>query len=185
MGKRLKETYPQETPDRLHHHAHRSRARERAYALRRRGDLLSLRLGVSAFARLLDAVKPALVIVLETEIWPNFLRESRHRNIPVIFASGRISDRSFARLPKISAASSVSTLRPFLASAFRNAAAFLMQTHADADRLHALGAPADRVKVSGNLKVRHDLARRNTTFCLARRKNASADSVGPSSSQVA
>lgn len=101
--------------------------------------------------RVLAAVKPALIIVLETEIWPNFLRESRHRNIPVIFASGRISDRSFARYQKYLGLFGF-YLRPFLASVLRNPAAFLMQTPADADRIHALGAPADHVKVSGNLK---------------------------------
>jgi 3-deoxy-D-manno-octulosonic-acid transferase len=101
--------------------------------------------------KVLDAVKPALVVVLETEIWPNFLRESRRRNIPVIFVSGRISDRSFARFQKYLSLFGF-YLRPFLASALRNAAVFLMQTDADADRLRALGAPADRVRVSGNLK---------------------------------
>jgi 3-deoxy-D-manno-octulosonic-acid transferase len=105
--------------------------------------------------RVLDAAKPALVIVLETEIWPNFLHESRKRNIPVIFASGRISDRSFARYRKYFGLFGL-YLRPFLASALGNAAAFLMQTPVDADRIHALGAPADRVKVSGNLK--YDMA---------------------------
>jgi 3-deoxy-D-manno-octulosonic-acid transferase len=105
--------------------------------------------------RALDSVKPALVIVLETEIWPNFLRESRKRNIPVIFASGRISDRSFARYQKYLRLFGF-YLRPLLASALRNASAFLMQTPMDADRAHALGAPADRVKVSGNLK--YDMA---------------------------
>jgi 3-deoxy-D-manno-octulosonic-acid transferase len=101
--------------------------------------------------KVLDAVKPALVVVLETEIWPNFLQESRRRNIPVLFVSGRISDRSFARFQKYLSLFGF-YLRPFLASALRNAAAFLMQTDADADRVRALGAPADRVKVSGNLK---------------------------------
>ena len=101
--------------------------------------------------RFLNAIKPAMVIVLETEIWPNFLREARQRNIPVIFASGRISDLSFSRYQKYLRLFGF-YLRPFLASTLRNPAAFLMQTPADADRLHALGAPADRVKVSGNLK---------------------------------
>ena len=101
--------------------------------------------------RALDAVKPALVVVLETEIWPNFLRESGRRNIPVVFVSGRISDRSFARFQRYLGLFRF-YLRPFLASALRNAAAFLMQTETDADRIRALGAPADRVKVSGNLK---------------------------------
>src|SRR5579884_2429572 len=43
--------------------------------------------------RALKAVRPALVIVLETEIWPNFLREAAQREVPVIFVSARISDR--------------------------------------------------------------------------------------------
>jgi 3-deoxy-D-manno-octulosonic-acid transferase len=101
--------------------------------------------------RVLNAVKPAMVIVLETEIWPNFLHESRTRNIPVIFASGRISDRSFSRYQKYLGLFGW-YLRPFLSSVLRNPAAFLMQTSADADRIHALGAPGDRVKVIGNLK---------------------------------
>ena len=99
----------------------------------------------------LDSVKPSLIIILETEIWPSFLRESRKRNIPVIFASGRISDGSFARYQKYLRLFGF-YLRPFLESALRNAASFLMQTPTDADRIHALGAPADRVKVIGNLK---------------------------------
>jgi len=47
--------------------------------------------------RAMDAVRPSLVLILETEIWPNFLREARRREVPVLFVSGRISDRSFAR----------------------------------------------------------------------------------------
>src|SRR5258707_8742082 len=47
--------------------------------------------------RALEAVRPSLVIVVETEIWPNFLRETRRRKIPVFFLSGRFSDRSCAR----------------------------------------------------------------------------------------
>ncbi len=105
--------------------------------------------------RLFDAVKPALVIILETEIWPNFLRQARLRNIPVIFASGRISDRSFTRYQKYLGLFGF-YLRPFLADALRNPAAFLMQTSTDAGRIRALGAPPDRVKVSGNLK--YDMA---------------------------
>jgi 3-deoxy-D-manno-octulosonic-acid transferase len=105
--------------------------------------------------RVLNAVKPALVLVLETEIWPNFLRESRRRNIPVVFVSGRISDRSFARYQKFLRSFGF-YLRPFLASALANASVFLMQTESDAERIRALGAPADRVKASGNLK--YDMA---------------------------
>jgi 3-deoxy-D-manno-octulosonic-acid transferase len=106
--------------------------------------------------RVLDAVKPAIVIVLETEIWPNFLRIAHERNIPVLFVSGRISDRSFARSQKFFAWFGF-YLKPFFASALGHATAFLMQTERDAERIRSLGAPADRVKVSGNLKYDMEL----------------------------
>ena len=99
----------------------------------------------------LIAVKPSIVVVLETEIWPNFLREAQRRVVPVVFVSGRISDQSFARYQKYFGIFGF-FLRPFLASALKNSAAFLMQSEADAEKIRALGAPPDRVKVSGNLK---------------------------------
>lgn len=99
----------------------------------------------------LEAVRPSVVLVLETEIWPNFLREAGRQDIPVVFVSGRISDRSFARYKKYLGAFGF-FLKPFLQDALSHASAFLMQGEKDADRLRALGAPADRVKVSGNLK---------------------------------
>ena len=105
--------------------------------------------------KVLDAVKPAIVLILETEIWPNFLRETHRRGIPVVFVSGRISDRSFARWQKWFGV--FAFLRPFLASALQNASAFLMQTQTDAERIIALGASANRVKVSGNLKYDQEL----------------------------
>ena len=101
--------------------------------------------------RAMNAVQPALVLVLETEIWPNFLRETRCRNVPVLFISGRISDRSFARYQKYLGAFGF-FLRPFLEDALSNASAFFMQSEQDAGRIRILGAPADRVHVSGNLK---------------------------------
>jgi len=101
--------------------------------------------------RALDAVHPSLVLVLETEIWPNFLREAGRRRIPVIFVSGRISDRSFTRYQRYLGVFGF-FLRPFLGNVLSNASAFLMQSEKDAERVRAVGAPADRVRVSGNLK---------------------------------
>src|SRR6266404_4289938 len=106
--------------------------------------------------RVLRAVRPSLIVVLETEIWPNFLRETRRQNIPVLFASGRISDRSFARYQRYLAKFGF-FLRPFLRTALGNASAFLMQSEKDAERIRALGAPAERVSVSGNLKYDMEL----------------------------
>lgn len=101
--------------------------------------------------RTLDAVRPSVVLVLETEIWPNFLREAGRRKVPVLFVSGRISDRSFARYQSYLRVFGF-FLRPFLRDALSHASAFLMQSEKDAERLRALGAPAERVLISGNLK---------------------------------
>jgi 3-deoxy-D-manno-octulosonic-acid transferase len=101
--------------------------------------------------RALVAVRPAIVVILETEIWPNFLREVGRRKIPVVFVSGRISDRSFARWQKNLSRFGF-LLRPLLRDALVKAQAFLMQSESDAERLRVLGAPAEHVCVSGNLK---------------------------------
>lgn len=101
--------------------------------------------------RALNAVRPSLVLVLETEIWPNFLRETGRRQIPVLFVSGRISDRSFARYQSCFRFAGF-FLRPFLKSALSYPTAFFMQSEKDAERVQALGAPDARVRVSGNLK---------------------------------
>jgi 3-deoxy-D-manno-octulosonic-acid transferase len=106
--------------------------------------------------RLLRGVRPAVVIILETEIWPNFLREAQRQNIPVLFVSGRISDRSFERYQRYFGRVGF-VLRPLLRNALGNASAFLMQSERDAERIRALGAPAERVSVSGNLKYDMDI----------------------------
>jgi 3-deoxy-D-manno-octulosonic-acid transferase len=101
--------------------------------------------------RALAAVRPVLVVVLETEIWPNFLREAARRKVPVVFVSGRMSDRSFARSHTwLSLAGFY--LRPFLRDALAHASGFWMQSKKDAKRVIALGAPPEKVKVGGNLK---------------------------------
>jgi 3-deoxy-D-manno-octulosonic-acid transferase len=106
--------------------------------------------------RALEAVRPAIVVILETEIWPNFLREAGRRGVPVVFVSGRISDRSFARWKRQLARFGF-LLRPLLRDALSQARAFLMQSEGDAERVRVLGAPKQRVGVSGNLKYDQDL----------------------------
>jgi 3-deoxy-D-manno-octulosonic-acid transferase len=106
--------------------------------------------------RAFEAVRPSLVLVLETEIWPNFLREARRRKVPVLLVSGRISDQSFARYQRFLSVFGL-FLRPLLKNALSHASAFLMQSEKDAERIRALGAPGDRVVVSGNLKYDSEL----------------------------
>ena len=97
--------------------------------------------------RALRAIRPALVIVMETEIWPNFLREARRQGVPVIFANARISEKSFARFKKWEF-----LVGPFYARVLADAAKFLAQSPEDASRLGEMGASEGRVEVTGNLK---------------------------------
>jgi 3-deoxy-D-manno-octulosonic-acid transferase len=97
--------------------------------------------------RALRTIHPALVIIMETEIWPNFLRESRRRNVPVVFANARISEKSFARFQRWEF-----LIGPFFRQALDDASKFLAQTPEDAARLRAMGAPEHRIEVTGNLK---------------------------------
>lgn len=97
--------------------------------------------------RTLRAIRPAIVIVMETEIWPNFLREARRQNIPVVFANARISEKSFARFQRWEF-----LVGPFFAESLQDVALFLPQTAEDAARLSAMGASAQRTEVTGNLK---------------------------------
>jgi 3-deoxy-D-manno-octulosonic-acid transferase len=91
----------------------------------------------------LEKVRPSLIVVVETEIWPNFLRHARLRGIPAVLANGRISDKSFGGYRRFSW-----IFRPVL----ENFSAFCMQTEEDARRIAAIGAPCSRVHVAGNLK---------------------------------
>jgi 3-deoxy-D-manno-octulosonic-acid transferase len=100
--------------------------------------------------RVLRAVRPAVVVVLETEIWPNFLRQARRAGVPVVFVNGRISEKSFRRSVRLLSVSGA--LEAFYAQVLDDGALYLMQSEADAQRLRQLGAPPERVEVTGNLK---------------------------------
>ena len=92
---------------------------------------------------LLTKINPAVILIVETEIWPNFLRISRRLGIPSIMVNGRISDRSFPRYMRF---------RWFFRSVLTDFSRFCMQTREDARRIAAMGAPADRIEVTRNLK---------------------------------
>lgn len=98
--------------------------------------------------RALEVISPDLILIVETEIWPNFTRQARSLNIPLILVNGRISDRSYPRYRLIRF-----VLRPIL-ECF---SAFCMQSQVDAERVISLGAAGDRVENTGNLKFDHDL----------------------------
>ena len=91
--------------------------------------------------------KPRLVVVAETELWPNFLHEMKRHGVQVLVANGRLTQRSAARY-KILGSS--------FAQVLDCVEVFAMQAQPDADRLVALGARRPRVLVAGNTKF--DLA---------------------------
>jgi|HubBroStandDraft_1064217.scaffolds.fasta_scaffold63962_1 3-deoxy-D-manno-octulosonic-acid transferase len=101
--------------------------------------------------RALNSIRPSLVIVMETEIWPNFLREARRMNVPVIFANARVSERSFGRFKRWEF-----LVGPFFKRTLQDAELFLAQAPDDAARLREMGAPQERVEVTGNLKYDAD-----------------------------
>lgn len=92
---------------------------------------------------LLRTVKPGIIIIMETEIWPNFCREAARKGIPLLLANGRISDRSFNRYLKF---------RWFFKPALRCFSAICMQSETGRERITAIGAAPETVVVSGNLK---------------------------------
>ena len=115
-----------------------------------------------AFAvhRSLNQVKPSLVVILETELWPNFLRECRRLGIPTVIANGRISPRSFARYKLV---------RRLMARVLNDVSLLIMQSEADAERVLLLGARAGQVRACGNLKydVRSEARISNLTSEMA------------------
>jgi len=92
---------------------------------------------------MLRSVRPRIVIIMETEIWPNFCREAARRNIPLLLANGRISDRSFKRYLKFSW---------FFRPSLRCFSAICMQSEAGRRRIAAIGADPETIRVTGNLK---------------------------------
>lgn len=98
--------------------------------------------------RTLKIVHPSLIVVVETEIWPNFLRQARLMGVPALLANGRISDKSFAGYGRFSA---------IFRSVLPDFSALCMQTEEDARRIVAIGAPAGRVYVAKNLKYDLDV----------------------------
>jgi tRNA (guanine-N7-)-methyltransferase len=76
--------------------------------------------------KILKKIRVQLLIVIETEIWPNLIREVKKTGAKTIFVNGRISDRSLGRYKKLST---------YLKNIFKNVDAFYMQTHRDAGRI--------------------------------------------------
>jgi 3-deoxy-D-manno-octulosonic-acid transferase len=93
--------------------------------------------------RTLRAVNPAAVLIMETELWPNFLRECQSRQIPVAIVNGRLSDKSFRRYQII---------KGFMSRILSALTLAAVQTEPDKERLRRLGLDESRIFVTGSTK---------------------------------
>jgi 3-deoxy-D-manno-octulosonic-acid transferase len=93
--------------------------------------------------RVLNHIHPEIILIMETELWPNFITHVWLKNIPICLLNGRISPRSYNGYRRIR------FLTGFL---LKKIGYFSMQTEADAKRIIDLGAPEEKVKVTGNVK---------------------------------
>jgi 3-deoxy-D-manno-octulosonic-acid transferase len=97
----------------------------------------------SSVRRFLDHHRPRLFTAMETEIWPNVTRLSRARGLKLMLANGRLSDRSFPRYRAI---------RPLVRRILRHYDRVLVRDEGDRERFIAIGAPAEAVETTGNVK---------------------------------
>src|SRR5713101_4849844 len=117
----------------------------------------------------LDALRPELVVVAETEFWPNFLRLAKRSGARIAVINCRISDRSLAGYKRF---------RFWLPKVLDNVDLFLAQTDEDRRRLIEIGAPESRISVSGNLKF--DVAPPTAPPIVASiRENLAQSGAGP------
>jgi len=93
--------------------------------------------------RVLDSVRPRLLVLVETELWPELLHQAACREIPVAVANARLSEESFPRYRRVRG-----LLRPLL----EPLTAVLARSDADAGRFAELGVPEDRIQTLGNIK---------------------------------
>jgi 3-deoxy-D-manno-octulosonic-acid transferase len=94
--------------------------------------------------RIVQQLRPRALIVQETELWPHLLRAVVQQHVPVVLVNGRLSPQAFRRYLWV---------RPFMRRVLANVTLFLTQTAESAQRLQALGAPAQRVRVVGNTNI--------------------------------
>ncbi|MEW6614226.1 MAG: 3-deoxy-D-manno-octulosonic acid transferase [Thermodesulfobacteriota bacterium] len=93
--------------------------------------------------RVIDAVNPRLFVIVDTDIWPNFLRELKKRYVPSIIINGRVSPRSYRRYK---------WFKWFIKVVLECLSVFSMQSKVDSDRIISSGADATKVITTGNLK---------------------------------
>ncbi len=97
--------------------------------------------------RVVDGIDPAIFVLVESDIWPNFLFELKKRGVSAVLVNGRMSPKSF---------SGYKILSFFMRSVFGTMSMICVQNPTDAKLFEAVGAPADRIRVTGNIKFDHE-----------------------------
>jgi 3-deoxy-D-manno-octulosonic-acid transferase len=97
----------------------------------------------SVVRRAFRALRPAALILVEGEFWPNLIRRARREGVPVALVNGRLSDSSFRGYRKV---------RPLMRRVLRECALLCVQSETDRERFAALGAPPDRLHEVGSAK---------------------------------
>ncbi len=115
-----------------------------------------------AVATALDAVNPSLVVLTESELWPNFLAAASTRDVPVVVVNARLSPRSFRRLKRVAGFA-----RRML---FRHVTRFAVQEAEYAERLQQLGVPPVKLVTTGSVKYDGAAGERDTPKTRALRR---------------
>lgn len=96
-----------------------------------------------ALGRVFDAAQPRVLIVVETELWPEMLHQAGRRGVSTAVVNARLSDNSFRSYRRV---------RPFLRPLLEPLSLVLARSSADAERFAELGVPPDRIRTAGNIK---------------------------------
>jgi 3-deoxy-D-manno-octulosonic-acid transferase len=122
----------------------------------------------STVRRTLMRINPAIVLLTETEIWFNFIRETGRSHARIAIVNGRLSERSFSRF---------SYIPRFMHRVFSYIDLALMRENADANRIMSLGLRGSKVRVTGNIKFDHQIAKTESdlTEDLRRRFDIKSD----------
>lgn len=93
--------------------------------------------------KVVDKIRPSLFIVMETEIWPNFISYLYRKKIPMVLVNGRLSDRSFK---------GYRSMKLLIKPALNKISLFCVQAKLDAERFSHLGVFPEKIKITGNMK---------------------------------
>lgn len=110
--------------------------------------------------RFLKRIKPQILIIVETEIWPNLYAVCHKRNIPLMIVNARLSPRSTQSYLKI---------RPLVAETLANVNLIAVRSKADSDSFKQLGALEDQIKIEGNIKFDLQLDKQQIKLGIQRR----------------